>query len=54
VKKMAFTNMKKQLVTAFMVFLAVSTISSACLADTFTNRKTQEIPVRHPRNSPNA
>jgi ATP-dependent protease ClpP protease subunit len=43
VKKTAFTNIKKHLVTAFMVFLAVSILSSACLADTFTNRKTEEV-----------
>jgi len=43
VKKITFINTKKQQVTAFTVFLAVSILNSACLADTFTNRKTQEI-----------
>ena len=43
VKIMAFTNIEKQLVTAFTVSLVISVFSSACLADTFTNRKTQEI-----------
>jgi membrane-bound ClpP family serine protease len=41
-KKTTFNNIKKLQATAFMVFLAVSVFSSACLADTFTNRKTQE------------
>ena len=43
VKKMAFTNIEKQRVTAFTVSFVISVFSSACLADTFTNRKTQEI-----------
>jgi membrane-bound ClpP family serine protease len=43
VKKMAFTNIKKHLVPAFTVSLIISMFSSACLADTFTNLKTQEI-----------
>jgi membrane-bound ClpP family serine protease len=43
VKKMAFTNIKKQQVTAFIVALVFYVFSSACPADTFTNRKTQEI-----------
>ena len=43
VKKMAFNNTKKQQATAFIVTVVISVFSSACLADTFTNRKTQEI-----------
>ncbi len=43
VKKTAFTNIKKHLVTAFTASLVISALTSACLADTFTNRKTQEI-----------
>jgi membrane-bound ClpP family serine protease len=43
VKKMAFNNIKKQQATAFIVTLVISYFSSACLADTFTNLKTQEI-----------
>ncbi|MHC4694183.1 MAG: hypothetical protein ACYS67_15685 [Planctomycetota bacterium] len=43
VKKMAFTNIEKQPVTAFTVFLIIFVFNSACLADTFTNRTTQEI-----------
>jgi membrane-bound ClpP family serine protease len=43
VKKMAFTNIEKQLVTIFTVSLIISVFSSVCPADTFTNRKTQEI-----------
>ena len=43
VKKTAFTNIKKHLVMAFTASLVISVLSSACLADTFTNRKTQEI-----------
>jgi len=43
VEKTAFTNIKKHLVTAFTASLVIYVFSSACLADTFTNRKTQEI-----------
>ena len=43
VKKITFTNMKKHLLTAFMVFHAFSVLISACLADTFTNIKTQQV-----------
>jgi len=43
VKKMAFNNIKKQQATAFIVTVVISVFSSACPADTFTNRKTQEI-----------
>ena len=43
VKKTAFTNIEKQPATAFTVFLIIFVFNSACPADTFTNRKTQEI-----------
>jgi membrane-bound ClpP family serine protease len=40
---MAFTNIKKYLVTAFTALLFISFLSSTCLADTFTNRNTPEV-----------
>ncbi|MGB2807389.1 MAG: hypothetical protein WBC22_06600 [Sedimentisphaerales bacterium] len=40
---MAFTNIKKLHTVALTVSLAFYVFSSACPADTFTNRKTQEI-----------
>lgn len=40
---MAFTNIKKLHTIALTVSLVFYVFSSACLADTFTNRKTQEI-----------
>jgi membrane-bound ClpP family serine protease len=43
VKKISLNNTKKQQVTAFTVSLAISVLSSACLADTFTNIKNEEI-----------
>lgn len=42
VNKTTFINIKKQLVTAFTASVIISVLSSVCLADTFTNRKTQE------------
>ena len=39
---MSLTNIIKQQVRTFAVFSTIFIINSACLADTFTNRKTQE------------
>jgi len=43
VEKMAFTNIKKLQTAALTVSLVISVFSSDCLADTFTNRKTEEV-----------
>jgi membrane-bound ClpP family serine protease len=43
VEKMAFTNIKKLQTAALTVSLVISVLSSACLADTFTNRRTKEV-----------
>ncbi len=40
---MAFISIEKHLATAFTVFLIIFVFNSACLADTFTNRTTDEI-----------
>jgi len=40
---MAFTNIEKHLVTAFTAYFILSILSSPCLSDTFTNRKTQQV-----------
>ncbi len=40
---MAFTNIKKHLVTAFTASLFISIFNSTCFADTFTNRNTPEV-----------
>lgn len=40
---MAFTNIKKILTATLTVSLVISVFSSACLADTFTNRRTEEV-----------
>ena len=43
VKKTAFTHINKFQATALMASIFISVLSSACLADTFTNRKTQQV-----------
>jgi membrane-bound ClpP family serine protease len=43
VKKMTFTNIKKHLVTDLTALFVILAFNSACLADTFTNRKTGEM-----------
>jgi ATP-dependent protease ClpP protease subunit len=43
VKKMAFTNIKKHLVMVFTASLVMCVLNSACIADTFTNLKTQQV-----------
>lgn len=40
---MAFTNIKKLQTPALTIFLTISVLSSTCLADTFTNRRTKEV-----------